>query len=245
MTRFAFSLWLATPVLISSLVVMSAQGQRLSAAENHEQTDLPQSGQADGASKVALTGERHPPYRLHKSDVVELSFAFAPEFHQIVTVQPDGYISLKQAPQIYVEGMTMAQLQQALTTSYSAFLHDPMITVSLKEFDKPYFIASGEVGHPGKYELRSETTVTEALAIAGGITNQARHSQVLLFRRVSDEVSEARVINVKHMLNSRDLSEDVFLHPGDLLYVPQSTISKIRRYLPTSNLGAYWNPAQF
>ena len=40
----------------------------------------------------------------------------------------------------------------------------------LQDFDKPYFIVGGEVNHPAKYELRSDIRVTEAVAIAGGLT---------------------------------------------------------------------------
>lgn len=67
----------------------------------------------------------------------------------------------------------------------------------------------------------------------------------MLFRRLSDERIEARLLDVKQMLKSRNLEEDAHLKPGDLLFVPQNTISKIRRYLPTQSLGMYWNPTRF
>jgi protein involved in polysaccharide export with SLBB domain len=118
-------------------------------------------------------------------------------------------------------------------------LHEPEIDVVLKEFDRPYFIASGEVGKPGKYDLHGDTTVTAAVAIAGGFTGQAKHSQVVLFRHVSDDTVEAKLLNIKSMLAHRDLREDVHLRPGDMLFVPQNLISKIRRYLPVSSLGMY------
>jgi ribosomal protein L16 Arg81 hydroxylase len=53
------------------------------------------------------------------------------------------------------------------------------------------------------------------------------------------------VFDAKHMLKSRDLREDPHLAPGDMLYVPQNTWSKIRRYLPTSSMGVYANPNPF
>jgi len=114
--------------------------------------------------------------------------------------------------------------------------------VALKDFEKPYFLAAGQVGKPGKYELRSDLTLVEAVAIAGGFTENSKHSQVLLFRRVSNQTVEARVFDVKKMLASHNLEEDPHLLPGDMLFVPQNSISKIRHYLPTSSMGLYANP---
>jgi polysaccharide export outer membrane protein len=160
-------------------------------------------------------------------------------------VQPDGFIALKGLEELYAEGATLAEVRDTITVEYAGMLHDPEITVVLKEFDKPYFLAGGEVTRPGKYELRGDTTVTEAVAIAGGLNGQARHSQVVVFRRVSDKLVETHVLNLKQMLNSRNVAEDIHLRPGDLVYVPQNSISKIRRYLPIPNLSMYWNPSQF
>ncbi len=202
-------------------------------------------GVADGAWSPALTGVRRPLYRLFKSDVVTISFTFSPEFDQTVSVQPDGYVVLKGVKPLPAEGTTVPELQDAITRVYAGFLHDPVVTVELKDFDKPYFIVGGEVNHPAKYELRSDTRVTEAVAIAGGLTARAKHSQIVLFRRVSDDLVESRVLDVKAMLESRNMAEDIHLRPGDFLFVPQNLISKIKQYLPTSSLSMYASPTQF
>ncbi|HTR67217.1 MAG TPA: polysaccharide biosynthesis/export family protein [Terriglobales bacterium] len=198
-------------------------------------------GAADGSWSPALTGARRPLYRLCKSDVVDIGFTFAPEFNQTVTVQPDGFISLKGIESLYAEGLTLPELREAVRKAYAPTLHEPEVTAVLRDFNKPYFTAGGQVARPGKYELRGDTTVVEAVAAAGGFTSEAKHSQVVLFRRVSDDLFEAKLLNVKRMLSSRDLKEDVHLRPGDMLYVPQNAISKIRQYLPVSEVGAHWN----
>ena len=202
-------------------------------------------GAAGDAMSLGLTGERRPLYRLRKSDVLLVSFTFSPEFDQAVTVQPDGYIVLKGIGSIFVEGATLSQASHAIRDAYGMMLREPEVTLTLKEFEKPYFIAAGEVGHPGKYELRSEVTVTEAVAIAGGFTQQAKHSQVVLFRRVSEQLAETRVLNIKQALRARKLDEDVRLRPGDLVYVPQNQISKVRKFIPIPSLGMYYNPSNF
>jgi polysaccharide biosynthesis/export protein len=245
-TNLIFVLLLCLGLQVS--VALHAQtSQSVMAAGDAGRALSTKSGGADGVvGSPALSGERHPLYRLRNSDVLEISFTFASEFNQTVTVQPDGFITLKGLEkQMYAQGMTVPELRDGIRTAYAQILHEPEMTIVLKEFDRPYFIASGEVGKPGKYDLHGDTTVTEAVAIAGGFTGQAKHSQVVLFRHVSEETVEAKLLNIKSMLSSRDLREDVQLRPGDMLFVPQNMISKIRRYLPVSNLGMYWTQRPF
>jgi polysaccharide biosynthesis/export protein len=188
--------------------------------------------------------QRDPRYQVKKSDAIDVKFKFSPEFDQVLKVQPDGFITLDQVGDIKVEGKTIPELKEAVRIAYQGILHDPVITVSLVEFEHPFFLAAGQVKNPGKFELRSDTTLIEAVTIAGGFTDASKHSQVVLFRRVSNEMVEAKVFNVKQMLGSRNLQEDPHLMPGDMLFVPQNKMSKIQRYIPTPGLGMFFNPSQ-
>jgi polysaccharide biosynthesis/export protein len=201
-------------------------------------------GQADGMGNLRLEGRR-PLYRLNQSDVVALSFTLSPEFDQTLTIQPDGYVALKDAGPVLAQGLTLEEFRLAVGQAYSGYLHDPQVAVALKDFEHPYFVAGGEVGKPGKYELRSDTSIIEAVQIAGGFTHEARHSQVLLFRRVNDNLVEARIFNIKKMLNERRLGEDSQLRPGDLVFVPQNSISKIERFISKPSLSMYVSSTQF
>lgn len=176
---------------------------------------------------------------------MDVKFTFSPEFDQTATVQPDGYIALKGYGELFAEGLTVAELHDAVRDAYAATLRDPEVSVILTGFDKPYFVAAGQVVRPGKYDLRSPTTVVAALAIAGGFNDQAMHSQVVLFRPITDGVVESHILNIKAMLAAINLEEDIELKPGDMLFVPQNRISKIRRYFPTSSLSTFFTPTQF
>jgi polysaccharide export outer membrane protein len=192
-----------------------------------------------------LGGERRPLYRLHPSDVVEVTFTVAPEFNQTLTVQPDGYVTLKDASAVLAQGLTVAQFRDAVREAYTGYLHDPEAAVALKDFERPYFVVGGEVGKPGKYELRSDTTVAEAIQVAGGFTSQSKHSQVVLFRRINDDLVETRLLNLKQMLKQSDLEEDAHIRAGDLVFVPQNAISKISRFISRFSVSMYMNPFQF
>jgi protein involved in polysaccharide export with SLBB domain len=184
---------------------------------------------------------RNPRYKMAPGDTFDLTFDLSPEFNQTnVAVQPDGFVTLRGVGDIKVQGQTLPELTQTLRTAYSKILNSPVISVSLKDFEKPYFVADGQLGKPGKYDLRGEVTLTQAIAIAGGFTEASKHSQVLLFRRVDDQWTEARIINVKAMEKAGNLKEDPMLHPGDMLFVPKSTFSKIEHFIPTASLGSFF-----
>jgi polysaccharide export outer membrane protein len=193
--------------------------------------------ESTSASRSTTFHQRYPRYELQAGDIFTLEFEFTPEFNQTVTVLPDGYVNLRGVGDFYIAGKTVSELTETIRGAYNKILIKPSIIVSLKDFEKPYFVASGQVGHPGKYELRADTTVVEGIAIAGGLTDSAKHSQVLLFRKVSRDWMEARVLDVKKMVNEKNLNEDLHLRPGDMIIVPQSKISKIRRYIPATGLG--------
>jgi polysaccharide export outer membrane protein len=212
----------------------AASGQQIT---NGNTGESPADGQAPAL-------QRRSRYQLRLSDVLALSFPFTPEFDQTVTVQPDGYITLRGAGSIRVEGQTVPEVTEALRTAYVKILREPVITVELREFERPYFVVGGEVGRPGKFDLRGETTVVEAVAIAGGLRDSAKHSQVLIFHRVRDGWVKAKKVNVKKLLQEGNLEEATYLQPGDFIYVPKSTFSKIAPFIPGTSLGAYVNPFQ-
>ena len=222
----------------------SSQTGQTGAGMGGAETTAAKPGQADGVGNLQLGGRR-PLYRLNRSDVVALSFTLSPEFDQTLTVQPDGYVFLKDAGPVFAYGLTLEEFRLAVRKAYNGYLHDPQVAVALKEFEHPYFVAGGEVGHPGKYELRTDTSIMEAVQIAGGFTHEAKHSQVVLFRHVNDDLVEARVFDLKNMLKQKSLRESPILRPGDFVFVPQNSISKIERFISKPSLSMYVSSTQF
>jgi polysaccharide export outer membrane protein len=229
--------------LVWSLTSLLAQTSAPVQASLPGQTSPPKSGFSTNDPHSFAFSERNPRYELRPGDGVELGFEFSPEFNQTATVQPDGFMNLRGIGDVHVAGLTVPEFTRTLNSEYGTILKQPVITVVLKDFEKPYFIASGQVTKPGKYELRGDTNLTEAVAMAGGFNDMAKHSKVVLFRRVSPGQFEAKVFDLKKMMNEKNLQEDAYLRPGDMIYVPQSNYSKIRRYIPAPGLGMYLTPS--
>lgn len=233
--------------LIAMLPAVYAQGKQEGAggaAPAPASVVASESATSDGGRLTAgpALQQRGARYQLCAGDVFDITFPFTPEFNQTVTIQPDGYIALTDVGNLQVSGKTVPELTELLRTAYAKTLHDPVINIVLKDFQKPYFIASGELAHPGKYDLRSDTTLTEAVAIAGGFTEDSKHSEVYLFRHVPNGWAEVKRVDIKKMFKDADLSEDLHLQPGDMVFVPKNRISKFRRYIPAPGVGVNMAP---
>lgn len=232
---------LSCPVSVCIAQTNPQPPQAAQSAEQANSSTIP--NQPTGDSRPELH-KRNPRYRIEADDIMELSFRYTPEFDQEVTVQPDGFIQLKGLPdEVHVQGLTLPELIAELKKVYGSVLNDPVISVVLRDFEKPYFIAGGQVGKPGKYDLRGDTTAGQAIAIAGGFADYAKNKQVLLFRRYSNDTVEVKVYNLKNIMKGKNAEEDPMLQPGDMLFVPKTWMANVDRFLPRTSLGTYFSPA--
>ena len=201
----------------------------------------PAAAQSAASIDPNAPGQRYPRYKIGRGDTIDLHFPLSAEFDQTIQVQPDGYVSLRAAGSIHVEGMTVPQLTDAVKAAYSKILHDPIVDVDLTDFQKPFFVVAGQVTKPGQYDLRADITVSEAIGIAGGFAPTAK-TQVLLYHRVSTGWMEVKKLNLKDILHGKNVEEDAMMHPGDMIFVPEKFITNFRKYVPYS-FGVYANPS--
>ena len=188
---------------------------------------------------TTVTEER---YRLQPGDVLEIQYRYSPEFNQTVTVQPDGYITLEVGGDLKVAGMTVDQTRQAILKKASTRLQDPIATIILKEFQKPYFVVAGEVAQPGKIEMRERVTAIQAIMLAGGMKESAKSSQVVVFRKINSDIAEVKLLNLKTIRRTSDLENDLTLQPGDMVFVPRDKISMIERFMRLASVAAFMAP---
>lgn len=181
-------------------------------------------------------------YQLVPGDVVEISYRYTPEFNQTVTIHPDGYVVLEIVGDIKLGGLSLEQARQEIIKKASRRLKDPEITLILKEFQKPYFVVSGEVAAPGKFEIREETTALQAVMMAGGFKDSAKSSQILVFRKINAEFAEVKALNLKNIKKTSDLENDLTLKAGDIILVPRNNFSKIEKFVRLTSLTAFLGP---
>lgn len=179
-------------------------------------------------------------YVIQPSDVISLKYRYTPEFDFTGAVLPDGMIVAPVVGPVKLAGLTVVQAHELLLSKASERLREPELTLDLKDFQKPYFVVGGEVSAPGKFDLRGRVSILEAVAIAGGFKTSAQRSKVVLYRRYDETTAIAREIQTKDLLRRTEVS-GLALESGDFIVIPQSTYSKVEKFLPLASM-VLFNP---
>jgi polysaccharide export outer membrane protein len=237
-----FAIRLLTLLMIVAAATFAQKGQSAPSSTSGTAQAAPQSDNTQASPDRPALQHRNPRYQVMRDDILSISFPLSEELSQpSVTVQPDGYITMPNIGSVYVQGMTVPEIVEALKKAYAKILRDPIIDVDLTDFQRPFFVALGQVGKPGQYDLRADITVTEGIAIAGGFTSGAK-TQVFLYHRVSDGWMEVKELKLKDILHGKNVNEDAHLMPGDMIFVPEKAITNFRKYVPYT-LGAAVYPS--
>jgi len=235
----------AGPVLATNTPTTKAPAPAPAANTNAPESPAASQGPASTEVQHPVPGQRNPRYKICRDDVLSLMFPIAPEFDQeTVTVMPDGYVSLQGVGSVYLLGLTVPEAVETIRKAYATILRDPIIEVDLMDFQKAYFVALGQVQKPGRYDLRYDMTVTQAVAVAGGFSPEAK-TQLFLFHQISPTTVEVKKLNIKEILNGKNVNEEMHLSPGDTIFVPEKAITKFRKYVPYSLTAGFYPTSAF
>jgi polysaccharide export outer membrane protein len=176
--------------------------------------------------EFASSDEQLRLYRIEPADQLSISFYLSPEFNQVLTVRPDGNISMPVVGNVPVQGLTPKQLEQTLDQLYSQELKDPKATVRLDKSPGQVVYVQGQVGKPGAVPLLPGMTAVQAIAASGGLTDSAGPSKVMLIRRDACGNAHGQRLRLDLVLDQKDNEEDVALLPSDIVIVPRSGVAQ-------------------
>src|SRR5262249_25543438 len=134
-----------------------------------------------------------------------------------VPVRPDGMISLPLVDEVRAAGLTPIELRDMLVKKLSDFIPSPEVVVIVNDVRSYKVSVIGEVAHPGRFDLKSWTTVLDVLAQAGGFNQFAARSRVVILRRDGKAVKRIP-FNYGRVAGGED--ENVYVEPNDIVLVP-------------------------
>ena len=158
-------------------------------------------------------------YTLGPEDVIEVSVWEEPELSKVVSIRPDGRISLPLIGDVQASGLTAEELTKNIQNALMEYLDSPTVAIIVLNINSLKIFVQGEVAQPGVLQVKSNITILQAISLSGGFTQWARTDKILVLRKKGDTVEKIPV-NYKKILTAEDLSQNIILKRGDTIIIP-------------------------
>lgn len=171
-------------------------------------------------------------YRLSPGDELGLRFVLNPDLNAQVTIGADGRGVFPMVQAVKLAGLTVEEADALLSKEYARHIRKPMVELLIYNYLGGNAYVAGEVKLPGMRNIHGEMSVTQVINDVGGFTETAKMDRVVLLRRRPGADGRYRVlmklINVKALYNG-SIDQDVRVLPGDVIYVPRSSVAEVDR----------------
>lgn len=159
-------------------------------------------------------------YVIGADDVLAVDVWREHELSRVLSVRPDGKISLPLVGELKVAGQTPLQLQGTLTARLKEYIEHPEVTVMVQETRSQKFNVVGEVQRPGEFGFGHPVTILDAIALAGGLRDFAKAKKMYVIRTASDGSQQRLYVNYKDVVKGKKPRENIVLQSYDTVVVP-------------------------
>ncbi|MCK9554452.1 polysaccharide biosynthesis/export family protein [bacterium] len=163
-------------------------------------------------------------YKLQATDVLKITVHEQPDLTTQTRVTADGNITFPLIGTLYVKGLTVQELENTIKELLEKdYLVSAQVLIFIEEYHPRQVSVLGEVKNPGKYDMpdEKETTLLEAVAMAGGFTKDASVNTTRIMRMENGE-KKTIIIPVKDITQKGQKEKDIVIRPGDVIFVPES-----------------------
>lgn len=209
------------PLLISLLIGCAStdiktKEEKTNAAEHHENDEK--------INKVRISE-----FILGVGDTIEISVYRQEDLQKTVKIDKSGRIMLPLIGDVQAAGVGIFKLRDEIKEKLSKYLIDPQVLVAISTVQSQKIMVLGEVNNPGVFTLDTDIGILEAISKAGGMTKDAKMANVLIIRRGQGR-PEVTSLNLKKVFNGGDISQNLILQNGDIIYLPRVTIANVSRF---------------
>jgi polysaccharide biosynthesis/export protein len=164
-------------------------------------------------------------YIIGPEDVLDITVWKNLDLSKTVQVRPDGRISLPLIGDVAAVSRTSAQLTEEISTRLKSYMENPTVSIVVKEVNSYAIFVLGEVAKPGRYPLKSKTTLLQAITLASGLTPVASRNKIVIFRFAKDGEPLMKIKASYDDIVLRDgTGQNIELKPGDTIVVPSESM---------------------
>lgn len=164
-------------------------------------------------------------YVIGAEDVLDITVWRNPDLSRQVQVRPDGRISMPIIRDVVAVGKTPTRLAEEMTNRLKEYVQNPVVAVTLNQVNSSNIFLLGEIAKPGKYPLKSKTTLLQGITMAGGFKETAARNQLVIFRFTEVAPGLKRfTASYDDIVLRSGIADNFELKPGDTLVVPSESM---------------------
>ncbi len=162
-------------------------------------------------------------YKLGAGDVIRITVFDYPDLTTETRVSESGAITFPLLGVLHVGGLSVAQTENLIAKGLisQGFIRQAHVSVVVSQFISQQITVLGEVVKPGKFPLERPSTVSEILALAGGVGPNGGDKAILV-RPGKDGKKETKIDIDLHALLQGDVAKNIAVAAGDTIYVPRA-----------------------
>jgi protein involved in polysaccharide export with SLBB domain len=169
------------------------------------------------------------PYTLGRDDVINIQVRNQVEFSGSFAIGPDGAIQYNYIGDVNLLDMTKEEVEEKITELLRKYIRFPEVNIIIEAYNSKAIYIIGEVGRPGRYIMRGDTIKLRDVIVAAGLpTREAALGNVQIITPDVDE-PKVRKVNLKKILYSGELKEDIDLYPGEVVVIRATFLARVGR----------------
>jgi polysaccharide biosynthesis/export protein len=158
-------------------------------------------------------------YKIGPEDSLSITVWKNDAMSRTVQVRPDGMISMPLLDDVAAAGLTPMELRAVLAKRLAEFIPNPDVSVIVTDVRSFKVSVLGEVAKPGRFDLKSWTTILDVIAQAGGFTQFAARSRIVVLRPTGKTMTRIP-FNYNKVVSAGGEEDNFYLQPGDIILVP-------------------------
>lgn len=173
---------------------------------------------------LPFTANAQSNYSIGAGDEIRMTVYGQPELSIDVQVNNDGSVEIPLLGSIKVAGRSSGDAAALIAGRYENgnVLKNPQVNVLITKYRSHVVSILGKVNRPGKLVLEGSTTLTQAIAWAGGVAD-AGSERIILVRTDANSKQERREYDLQKLLGKEgDTNSVIWLQDGDTIYVPNA-----------------------
>lgn len=162
-------------------------------------------------------------YLLGSGDLINVTVFETPDLNAEVRVSSRGFVSLPLLDNVNVVNKTAAEAEEEIERLYrEKYLHDPHVTVYIKEHVSKQITLVGALTKPGTYDFISKRRLLDVIAIANGLTPKAGSTAYVTRQDATTQKAVNYLVDLDELIRKGNMQQNFEIQGGDVIFVPES-----------------------